>query len=150
VGLVVVALEGAQDALVGEAEALERALGAVVLDIDPGPEPLHAQRLEGNPGEQRLRLISDSRAPELTAQPDADHAAPVAQRDLEQRDDPDRAVGGVGDRELERDAVKPVARQRCDPLGGLGLLLVRPQENGCVTSGSLASSNRRGASAARG
>jgi len=82
VARVAVPMPAAQHALAREADALERGLRAAIEGARPGRQAVHAERAEGERGDQRLRLAVDAPPPPVAAEPGADGRAAVAAREL--------------------------------------------------------------------
>ena len=117
---VAVAVEGAQDALALEADALERDLRAAVARVGPGGQAVHPEPLERERGDQRLGLEVGPAAPPAVPEPRADGGVPVARRELREAGDADRPVLVVVDQEVEQLAALALAGQRGDVGLGLG------------------------------
>src|SRR6476659_1496473 len=90
-----VAVPVAQEALVPEAEAEQRARRAHVGRVRVGAHAVQAEHDERQMGDRRLRLAIRPGTPEPPPEPGADDAAPVSCGELRQPRDPGRAVLAV-------------------------------------------------------
>ena len=101
-------------------------LRAPVAGVGPGGQPVHAEPLERQRGDQRLGLEVRAAAPPAVAEPRADGGVAVAGGELRQAGDADRPVLVVDDQEVEQLAALALAGQGLDVGLGLGQLRVGP------------------------
>src|SRR4051794_2051553 len=114
-----VAVPVAQDALVTEADREQRLRRVLVRRVRVRAETVEAQHAERQPGDDRLRLAVDARAPEAPGEPGADDAAPVARRELGQPGDSGRPAFAVDDEQVELLAALAPPRGGVDVRAGL-------------------------------